>query len=339
MKACFGFAAALLILASAAATPLSAQIIPTTHPPGDKTTNPLGLPFLPKGQRGYYNREGGPTATGPGETVPYKTAQEQWEALKKAAHGGRRLSPAELPNWSGIWDVADPFADFDPALAKDASDYGPLSAEGHKYYDQVIKNEEADKDWDPLSACLPNGWPRFITSPHLKDFALTPDVVYMMNEQTAETRRIYMDRDHRPDDESYPLWEGDSIGFWDGSGDSAKLVVWTNGVRANVLQRSQPRTSTSLETIEVYTKPDAEHINLDIVLYDPIMLTRPWLVHRHYIKNHTPHARIDMWVCAEDHAGVKTGPDGGTTLALPTQGDPLDDLIFAGGKPLPAAKK
>ena len=61
----------------------------------------LGLPFTPKGQRGAYNAPGGPTKQGIGETSPYKTAKEHWEALKKAAHGGLILKAAELPDWGG----------------------------------------------------------------------------------------------------------------------------------------------------------------------------------------------------------------------------------------------
>ena len=287
----------------------------------------LGLPFVARGQRGFYNAPGGPTVQGIGDTSLYKTAKEHWDALKKAAGGGRYLKAAQLPDWSGVWNVDDTPVDFDPSLPRDADIYGPLAPDNQRYYAQVLKNAENNIDWDPLSACLPSGFPRFVAAPRLKDFAVTSTVVYMHNEIQAEVRRIYTDgRGHRPDDEAYPLWEGDSIGFWIGTGDKAKLVVWTNNLKANIYQRNQPRFSDRAEVVEVYQKVDANHIKLDLTVYDPVDLTRPWTVHRQYAKDKLPDARIDMWVCNENNNVVNQG--GGTNFILPGEPGYKDPSVF-----------
>ena len=305
-------ALALTLAGAASAQPALDQI---DGAPGAKAK--LGLPFTPKGQRGQYNAPGGPTKQGIGETVPYKTAKEQWDFLRKQATAGTGiLKAADLPDWGGVWVVDDTPVDFDPSLPRDADIYGPLAPDNQKFYDQTMRNAENNIDWDPLSNCLPSGFPRFVAAPRLKDFGVTPGVVFMNNEIQAETRRIYTDgRGHRPDDEAYPLWEGDSIGFWIGKGDNAKLVVWTNNMKSNILQRNQPRFSDQAQVIEIYQKVDKDHIKLDLVLYDPVDLTRPWLVHRHYVHDKLPNGRVDMWVCNENNNVVNQ--NGSTNFVLP----------------------
>jgi hypothetical protein len=286
-----------------------------------------GLPFTPKGQRGAYNGPGGPTVQGIGDTSPYKTARDHWEALKKGARGGLILKAADLPDWGGVWVVDDTPVDFDPSLPRDADIYGPLAPDNQKFYDQTMRNAEKNIDWDPLSNCLPSGFPRFVAAPRLKDFAVTPSVVYMMNEIQAEIRRVYTDgRGHRPDDEAYPLWEGDAIGFWDGKGENARLIVWTNNLKTNILMRNQPRFSDKAEVVEVYQKVDKDHIKLDLTLYDPVDLTRPWTVHRHYVHDGLPNGRIDMWVCNENNNVVNEG--GGTNFVLSGEKGYKDPNVF-----------
>lgn len=289
------------------------------------------LPFTPKGARGAYNMPGSSTKEGLGETAPYHSAKEHYEALKKAAGGGRMLKASELPDWSGVWNIDGGFVNFDASLARDATHYGPLAPDNQKFYDKTLSDLENGVEWDALSYCLPAGFPRWISEPFLRDFAPTPTVTYLINEQQSEARRVYTDgRSHRPDDEAFPLWEGESIGFWDGTGDSAKLVIWTNNLKSGVYHRNGPRYSEKAETIEVMQKVDPTHIKVELTIYDPVDLTRPWKVQRGYVKDRLPNGHIDMWSCEENNNVVKTGA-GGSDFVLPgeagykdpnTRGDP-----------------
>jgi hypothetical protein len=278
----------------------------------------LDLPFTPKGARGSYNMPGTSTKEGPGETSPYKSAKEHYEALKAAAQGADRMRKAdELPDWTGVWNIDGGFVNFDPSLARDATHYGPLSPSNQAFYEKTLHELEQGIEWDSLSYCLPAGFPRWISEPFLRDFAVTPTVTYLINEQQSEVRRIYTDgRSHRPDDEAFPLWEGDSIGFWDGTGDNAKLVIWTNNLRDGVYHRNGPAYSEKAETIEVMQKVDPTHIKVDLTVYDPVDLTRPWTVHRGYVKDKLPDGHIDMWSCNENNNVVKTDA-GQTQFVLP----------------------
>ena len=77
--------------------------------------------------------------------------------------------------------------------------------------------------------------PRWIVEPFLKEFVVTPGQTWLINEMQNEIRRVYTDgRDHPSEADAYPLWEGDSIGFWDGD----KLVIHTSQMRAGQYQRS-----------------------------------------------------------------------------------------------------
>ena len=289
------------------------------------------LPFTPKGARGAYNMPGSSSKEGLGETSPYKSAREHYEALKKAAGGGHMLTAAQLPDWTGVWNIDGGFVNFDPSLARDATHYGPLSASNQAFYDRTLHDLENGIEWDALSYCLPAGYPRWISEPFLRDFGVTPTVTYLINEQQSEVRRVYTDgRDHRPADEALPLWEGDNIGFWDGTGDSAKLVIWTSDLHEGVYHRNGPAYSEKAETIEVMRKVDPTHIKVDLTIYDPVDLTRPWTVHRGYVKDKLPQGRIDQWSCEENNNVVKTGA-GGSDFVLPgeagykdpnTHGDP-----------------
>jgi hypothetical protein len=287
------------------------------------------LPFTPKGARGAYNAPGSSMAEGPGETSPYPSAKAHYEALKKQATGGGRLGPTQLPDWTGVWNIDGGFVNFDPSLARDATHYGPLAADNQKFYDKTMADAEKGIEWDNLSYCLPSGFPRWISEPFLRDFALTPGVVMLTNEQQSEVRRVYTDgRGHRPDDEAQPLWEGDSIGFWIGSGDKAKLVIWSSDLKSGVYHRNGPRYSDKAEIIEVMQKVDATHIKVDLTVYDPVDLTRPWTVHRGYIKDSLPNGHIDLWSCEENNNVVKTS-DGGSTFVLPGEKGYKDPVALA----------
>ena len=272
------------------------------------------------GQRFAYNAPNGPPQGGLGATVAYKSTKEEYEALKAKARGGMKLTAAQLPDWSGVWQPGPgPQAfNFDPSLMRDADVYGPQAPDAHKFYLQTMANAEKNIEWDPLSYCLAAGFPRIMGEGFLHDFALTSSVTYIIAETQTEVRRVYTDgRPHMPEDEAFPMWEGDSIGFWDGQGEHAKLVIWTNHVRPGIYHRNGPRYSDKLEAVEQIWKTDATHIRLEMTVYDPVDLTRPWHVSRGFVKEMDPATRIaDQWVCNENNNVVKTA-EGSSDFVLP----------------------
>jgi len=241
----------------------------------------------------------------------YKNSTEHFEALKRATKGGTSPAFDKLPDWTGVWTRARgaglKFDPAQPSLQQTTAQLTPVLAQQHKEkLDRVARGVE----WDPISNCIPPGYPRWLTEPFLREFVLRPEQTLLINEMVNDIRRIYTDgRGHTPEDEAYPLWNGDSIGFWDGD----TLVIHTTQLMAGQYQRSQPDYTDQVETVERWRKTDADTIEATVTIYDPPALVKPWTVTQRYSRVTTPGLRIRSWVCEENanNAVVRT-PEGAT---------------------------
>jgi hypothetical protein len=261
----------------------------------------------------------------------YASSMEEFQAMKAAAHGGTRMTWRKLPDWTGLWNHAGGF-NIDPEQRGGMSP-APLSPEYQKRYQQKVANVKAGIEWDPLSNCLPAGYPRWLVEPFLRENILRPEQTWLLTEQNAEIRRIYTDgRGHVPDDEAYPLWEGDSIGFWDGD----TLVIHTNNLMSGSYQRLQPDHSDKVSTVERMRKIGPDTIEDIIDIYDPEGLTRPWHVRHTFSRVKTPNLRINHWSCEENNNVVKTDT-GTSTFVLPGEKGYRDPNNLA--PPAPAVAK
>lgn len=241
--------------------------------------------------------------------------QESWKAfLQMKAKAAKPAAP--LPDWSGIWTALGGIQ-FDPAQPGGPGSAGKTSASLTPAYEARFRTKMANVakgiEWDPLSSCLPAGFPRWLTEPFLREMIVTPKETWWINEQQSEARRIYTDgRGHVPDDEAFPLWEGDSIGFWDGD----TLVAHTIRVKPGQYQRSDPDYSDQASTIERIRLINPDTIEDQVTVWDPKGLTKPWHVVHNYARVKTPGSRIDMWSCEENNNVVKTDT-GGSQFILP----------------------
>ena len=261
--------------------------------------------------------------------------QESWKAFQEMkAKAGKPA--AVLPDWSGIWTAVGGIK-FDPAQPGGPGGAGKTTASLTPVYEAKFRTKMANVakgiEWDPLSSCLPAGFPRWLTEPFLREMIVTPKETWWINEQQSEARRIYTDgRGHVPDDEAFPLWEGDSVGFWDGD----TLVAHTIRVKPGQYQRADPDYSDQTSTIERIRMINADTIEDQITVWDPLGLTKPWRVVHTYVRVKTPGARIDMWSCEENNNVVKTDT-GASQFVLPGEAgykDPTQLLKGpnAGGK-------
>jgi hypothetical protein len=241
--------------------------------------------------------------------------QDSWKAFLEMK-GKAKPHQGPMPDWTGIWTRGRGGLNFDPAQPGSPAEgriTASLTPEADAKYRKKLADVGKGLEWDQLSYCLPAGFPRWLTEPFLREFIVTPKETWWINEQQSEARRIYTDeRGHVPDDEAFPLWEGDSIGFWDGD----TLVVHTIRVKPGQYQRSQPDYSDQTSTIERIRKINADTIEDEVTVWDPWGLKKPWRVVDDYVRVKTPHARIDMWSCEENNNVVKTA-DGSTQFLLP----------------------
>jgi hypothetical protein len=255
-----------------------------------------------------------PASADPGTTPPYQSSWEEFQALKAKAHGGARKTPAQLPDWTGLWTreiVGGIKMDFRQKRVDVTT--AVLTPEYRKKFEQKLADYARGIEWDQLSYCLPAGYPRWLTEPFLREFVLRPEESWLINEQLNEIRRVYTDgRGHIPDDEAYPLWEGDSIGFWDGD----TLVVHTNNLKPGEYNRRQPDYSAQTTTVEQWRRVTPDLIEDTVDIYDPASLAKPWRTVQRYLRVTTPDLRINYWSCEENNNVVKT-PDGSTQFVLP----------------------
>ena len=118
-------------------------------------------------------------------------------------------------------------------------------------------------------------------------------------------------RGHPSEADAYPLPYGDSIGFWS----DHTLVIHTSQVTAGIYHRNDPQYSEQLETVEVWRKTDPTTVQVDVWVYDPVMLEEPWFVQQTYkqVPNEDGALRIGYWYCGENPNNAVEKTDEGTS--------------------------
>jgi hypothetical protein len=230
----------------------------------------------------------------------HKTAWELYETLRQDADGGTRLTPADVPDWTGlwVWNSNRGFL-FDPDTPQGVVTTAKLTPEYQRRLDDEIARINKGIEYDPISSCAPPGHPRWLAIPFLREFIVTPDQAWLSSETVNNVRRIYTDgRDHISEVDRYPLYYGDSIGFWN----DLTLTIHTNQLRAGIYQRGNPEYTDQVETVEIWEKVDDRTIEVDVWVYDPPALLEPWYVKQRYSKitNDDKQIRVRYWDCLEN---------------------------------------
>jgi hypothetical protein len=126
---------------------------------------------------------------------------------------------------------------------------------------------------DPTAHCFAAGVPRSMYVPSPFQIVQTPGYVVFLFERMS-WRIVPLDgRAHIPD--TIRLWQGDSVGRWDGDTlviDTANLngKTWLNEVGEVV--------SYAERVVERLTPVDADTINYEATITDPVVYTRPWTI-------------------------------------------------------------
>jgi hypothetical protein len=245
--------------------------------------------------------------------VEHKTARALYEHLKKEASNGHALTWMTVPDWTGIWTREASPLFWDPDQGSPTSlPTAKLTPEHERLLRDKLDKIGRGIEFDPLSNCEPAGMPRWLVEPFLKEFVVTPTQTYLINEMQNEIRRVYTDgRDHPSEADAYPLWEGDSIGFWDAD----KLVIHTSQMRAGQYQRIQPFHTEQVELVEIWQKTDATTMVVDVWAFDPPALAEPWYTRQVYkqLSNDDLSLRIRYWNCGENQNNAVEQTDSGTS--------------------------
>lgn len=243
--------------------------------------------------------------------LKHATAWDLYQALKMSARGGKQNPPfSELPNWSGLWTAGGGGSFFGQGPAGIGPTITPEAAAVLKKA-QALAAQGISYD-ENLSECGPPGFPRWLVIPFLREFIIRPEQTWLSSETVNNVRRIYTDgRGHPSPADAYPLYYGDSIGFWDGQ----KLVIHTNQLMARSMGRGQPDQSEKMETVEIWEKVDPRAIVVDAWIYDPSLYRQPWYLQRRYsqVPNDDKVLRMNYWHCGENpNNEVYKTPEGNT---------------------------
>ena len=240
-------------------------------------------------------------------------------------------SAQELPDWSGVWELVGGTL-FDRATAEPpdarAGDPGarerpPYNAEWEAKYLANIEKVAQDRFPDPITGCgVPVGFPRVMQVVDGYEFVVTPRQTWILTENGPNIVRIYTDgRDHPPEDELWNTYTGHSVGRWEG-GTLKFDTVALNGVGKVILSRAGVVMSDKLTVkTSVHEDPATRLLVFDLVLEDPVALTRPWPV-RVTFERFPPGTNMWDYACAENNRNPVD--ENGWTQTLDTEGKVID---------------
>ena len=126
---------------------------------------------------------------------------------------------------------------------------------------------------DPTAHCFPAGVPRSLYVPSPFEIVQTPGYVLMMFERMS-WRIIPLDgRAHLPD--TIRLWQGDSVGRWEGD----TLVVESKNFNGKTwLNQAGEVVTHALHVVERITPVDADRLDYRATVTDPVAYTRPFTI-------------------------------------------------------------
>jgi hypothetical protein len=224
-------------------------------------------------------------------------AMAQTTAQKKA--------PASHPDLSGVWMNDNTL---DERMKREgrkrqtaeertprpaAAEVPPLTPHYLELYQQM--QAEAAKLGEGVASCEWPGMPTIMTYPYPFEILTTPGRITFLFEVESQVRRIFLDRrQHLPEDELDPGYNGDSIGHWEGR----TLVIDTVGFNTRRPVRNLPH-SDKLHIVERLTVVDRNHLKDEMTITDPEAFTRPVVVSAEYSRR--PDWRIREYSCEENN--------------------------------------
>ncbi len=126
---------------------------------------------------------------------------------------------------------------------------------------------------DPTAHCFPAGVPRSMYVPTAFQVIQTADYLVFLHERMS-WRIIPLDgRAHLPD--TIRLWQGDSVGHWEGD----TLVVDTTNLNGKTwLNEAGEIVSYAEYVVERFTPAGPDTVNYEATITDPVVYTRPWTI-------------------------------------------------------------
>ena len=291
---------------------------------------PPAAPTAPAAPQGQGQGQGG---GGRGNFVPepvppaqaFKTSTEHYAFLMRLHKGGTRHTYATVPKWEGLWSAA---GNTSTAMFLKGTEIVPGILT--PAYEAAFKMRRSlGAEYDRLTRCEPAGYPRWLLEPYVREFVNTPTQSWWPNDLGNDTRRIYINQEHKNIDGTHSA-EGDSVGFWVDD----MLIVHTIHIHPGDYFRGQPPTSNQFESVEVWRMiPMANgepRLTDNVTFYDPVSLVRPITAVYTFRRNtelEDAGYRMRHWECeSNQNTYLVIGKDGrpSTQFRLPGEAGFLD---------------
>ncbi len=236
--------------------------------------------------------------------------------LGKPSQGATQPTPRDAqgrPLLTGYWKLLREEGKPDGNLGKDLPGFAlPYSERGR----QALKLNQT-QTIDPEARCLISGSPRLTTGVLPFEILHTPKrlaIFYMLSWH----RWVWLDG-RKLEDDPDPHFLGNNVGRWDGD----TLVVEANGFKDSAdgrlwLDDNANPQSGQARVVERWTRPDLQHLDLELTYTDPVYYTQPIKYTRHWVIG-APGEQLQEfscewntpWVLANLEPGPgKIGPDG-----------------------------
>jgi hypothetical protein len=259
----------------------------------------------------------------PGSRVPlpdvvqppkrFATSTGHYQYLYDYHDGGTVHTYESVPKWEGLW-AADANNSGNQLFLEstNGTPIGPFG-EGENInikkgvltpeYEAAFQyRRDLGVDYDRLTSCEPAGMPRWLLEPYVRDFFNTPTQSLWTNDLGNDTRRIYINQEHKNIDGTHYA-AGDSVGFWVDD----MLIVHTVDIYPGDYFRGTPPTSNQFETVEIWrmeTLNNGTHrlVN-NVTFYDALSLVNPITVvytFRPQPELEAAGFRMRYWECAQN---------------------------------------
>lgn len=213
------------------------------------------------------------------------------------------------PDLTGFWKPIREAGKPGGNLAKDEPNFRlPYSAAGLKALDYNLNHTI-----DPEALCILGGIPRHNASGLPFEILHTPKrlaTLYLYNTH----RWVWIDG-RAPDPDPEPRYFGNAIGKWEGD----TLVISTIGLKDSAdgkvwADENADPISSDATVVERWTRPDFEHINVEMTVTDLKYYTRPFVFRRTWVIGQ-PGEGLTEYACTENnidasHLGPGPGPIG-----------------------------
>jgi hypothetical protein len=201
---------------------------------------------------------------------PVQGAAEADHQEQKTSHPTPR-TPDGKPDFSGVWNGPSEY------LSTETADGQlPFTAAGKAAYQFNL-----NKATDPQALCILVGEPRADLDGEPFEIFQTPKRIGFLYEKNDSWRQVAVDRTQHPKDPE-PSFFGDSVGTWEGD----TLVVDVTGIKGLKIwgdNVGHPQ-SDSLHLVERWTRPDVDHLQVEMTLTDPKYYTKPLKITRKMVR-------------------------------------------------------